>query len=132
MKIKIEFTRTRSPNFARVLSLARREQSFQKFESEGITIYSIEFNDEELDTAQAFMDYVHMWKGTAYFRDGRLVSKHAGYRLVWYNMRSQTREFYTEDVRRQRLNRIAAFRKKIRDANTAQDIVEPEDDDKPV
>lgn len=85
MKVKIEFIKSRSPAFSRSLSICRAIPSFTERESDGMTIYSIEFSDNEFVGAHAVYDLVGRWKGTAFYRDGALISRAEFVRTVFYD-----------------------------------------------
>jgi hypothetical protein len=78
MKIKIEFTKSRSGDFERVLGLIRRIKSFSEESEKGITLYSVEFSEADLDSAQAVMDLLRTWKSVVFFMDGKLVPRFKG------------------------------------------------------
>lgn len=98
MNVRIEFTKTRSPHFARVLSIVRQFPTFKEWDSDGIHLYSVEFEETKFESARTVMDFVRGWRGVAYYRDGQLVSKGTAYRAAWD-------EIYRKDRRASELAR---------------------------
>ncbi len=83
MTLTIEFMRTRSPVFARVLSIARTIPTFKERESDGLTLYSVDFKEKDFESAQAFFDHVRGWKGVAFYIDGKVAPRLRAVRLVF-------------------------------------------------
>jgi hypothetical protein len=97
MTLRIEFTKTRSPIFARVLSIIRQFPSFKEWESDGMKLYSVEFDKKDFESARSVMDFVRGWRGVAYYQEGQLVSHGTAFRTVWD-------EIYKRDRRESELN----------------------------
>lgn len=74
MKITIEFTQPRSPNFAWVLRLCKKIKTFKETEEDGITVYSVDLDERQMPEFEAIHWKIYSWKQTAYYMDGRLVS----------------------------------------------------------
>jgi hypothetical protein len=83
MILRIEFPETKSPNFRRVLSICRKIKSFKETKENDAPLYSIEFDEDKIFSAEAIRDYVQHWKGTAYYLDGELISRGRAYRMIW-------------------------------------------------
>ena len=89
MTLRIEFTRNRSPSFLRVLEICREFKGYSETEKISGMVYSVTFQDDEIWSAEAIRDMVHSWKGTAYYIDGKLVSRLIGFRFIWDEARKQ-------------------------------------------
>lgn len=83
MTLTIEFMRTRSPVFARVLSIARTISTFKERETDGLTLYSVDFKEKDFESAQAFLDHVRGWKGVVFYIDGKVAPRLRAVRLVF-------------------------------------------------
>jgi hypothetical protein len=82
MNLRIEFIEAKSPSFKRVLGICRKIKGFKHRKEDGMTIYSLEFKEEDVYTAEAVNDFVHAWKGTAYYADGKLISRGRAWSLI--------------------------------------------------
>jgi hypothetical protein len=79
----------------------------------------VEFWEEDFPAAQAVIDYVHTWKGTAYYIDGKLVPKAVACGVVWDASRELLDRFSGDVRRRARLG----FWEKIWKAKYPRDLL---------
>jgi hypothetical protein len=89
MTLRIEFTRNRSPSFLRVLEICREFKGYSETVKASGPLYSVTFKDDEVWSAEAIRDMVNDWKGTAYYIDGKLVSRLIGFRFIWDEARKE-------------------------------------------
>jgi hypothetical protein len=82
VKLRIEFIEGKASSFKRVLGICRKIKTFKRRLEDGITIYSIDFKEEDVFAAEAVNDFVHAWKGTAYYADGALISRGRAWTLI--------------------------------------------------
>lgn len=128
MPLRIEFTKTRSPYFARVVSLCRPLPSFKERRSDGLDIFSVEFADNDLAQAQALFEMISKWNGTAFFIDGKLTSRQKAWdRVFWAVVRESEREKRVNDLKAKNTGASAD----IREASTAEDLVRRQQDRPP-
>jgi len=85
MKLRIEFIQSRSPAFKNTLRLAKRVKTFKQFDEEGVTIYSIEFELNEIGEFEAFRQMTN-WKGRAFFINGKLAGGSRINDIVYNNL----------------------------------------------
>ncbi|MBL8023916.1 MAG: hypothetical protein JNK54_06505 [Elusimicrobia bacterium] len=83
MNLRIEFMRTKSPVFDRIISVVRQFPTFKEWDSDGIHLYSVEFVETDFESARTVIDFVRGWKGVTYYRDGQLISKGTAYRAAF-------------------------------------------------
>ncbi|MBK7215475.1 MAG: hypothetical protein IPH88_19845 [Bacteroidales bacterium] len=89
MNLRIEFTNNRSPTFQRVLEICRGLNGYTEKVMPWGTVYAVTFNDDEIWSAEAVRDMVHKWNGTAYYINGKLVSRLIGFRFIWDEARKE-------------------------------------------
>lgn len=75
MIIRIEFGEHRSPKFPWLLRICRKFPTYKAFVEEGMTIYSIEFTEKELDQFRAIHNILYGLPRVAYYLDGRMLPK---------------------------------------------------------
>lgn len=85
MKFRLEFIKPGSgaTSFKWVLHLAKKFPSFRQSEDEGVTIYSLEFEDKDLGSFMAVYDFVRSWKGNAIFIDDKLFSTNDALGIIY-------------------------------------------------
>lgn len=83
MKIRIEFIRSRSPNFKRALEILRALPGFAQRGDGPDAVYSVEVDGKNQPTALAVFDLVGRWRGTAFYLDGALVAKAHAMRRIF-------------------------------------------------
>lgn len=125
MKLKIEFTRSRSEDFDRVLALIRKIPSYKEITERGISLYSIEFDESNLDSAQAVMDMVRGWKKVAFYMDGRLVPRFKIVTYVWDRVYADFERTRKEAQKRRDVDGSLRLRKSIREAKSPKDLINP-------
>jgi hypothetical protein len=123
MKIKIEFTKSRSGDFERVLGLIRRIKSFSEESEKGITLYSVEFSEADLDSAQAVMDLLRTWKSVVFFMDGKLVPRFKAVTYVWDKIYADYQNSRSEAQKRWDVEGGLQLRKTIREAKSPKDLL---------
>src|SRR3990167_6798430 len=92
MRLRIEFTDTRSKNFQRVLQLCRKLPTFKTVSDGGLTLYSVEFESYEFASAYAIIEFVRGWQSTAYYVDDILVSRNQACRAVFGAMWAESKD----------------------------------------
>lgn len=130
MKIKIEFTKSRSDDFDRVLALIRKTPSYKEFSEKGITLYSVEFDDSDLDSAQAVIDLLRGWKKVAFYMDGKMVPRFKATTFVWDRIYADYEKSRKENQKRREVDRSLRLRKSIRDAKSPKDLIKPSEGEK--
>ncbi len=75
MTLRIEFQRSRSEMFPRVLSIVREIPTYKERVLDGIQLYSVEFEKKDYESARAVMDFARTWKGIACYMDGKLITR---------------------------------------------------------
>lgn len=97
MSFRIEFTKTNSHNFARVMSIARQFPGFKEWESDGLKLYSVEFDKKDYKSAAALMDFVRSWKSVAIYIDGQLTPRIEGSMAIYAEFHKRREMEYTFD-----------------------------------
>ena len=90
MILRIEFQHIKSYSYylSRLLGIVKKFQTFkQEIDTEGTVLYSVEFDENQLDSALGVYEFVRNWKGTAYYIDGVLISRKRAYDLLWDNLK---------------------------------------------
>ncbi len=83
MILRFEFPPNKSQNFARALGICRRLKSFKERTEDGMVLYSVEFTEDDIFSAEAIRDLIYGWKGAAYYVDGMLVSRSRIWRVIF-------------------------------------------------
>ena len=81
MRIRVEVPEGRSPNFKLILRLFKRFPTYQEFEDDGISLYSVDFTENDLDSFEAIEQMILSWKAI-YYWDGKLVTR----AKIWDNL----------------------------------------------
>lgn len=127
MTLRIEFTKTRSPRWERVLSIVRKLPTFKESIDNGEPVYSVDFDTAtEYETAQAVLDFVKHWQTTALYMDGKLVPTFHAVRLIGDKMIRAYQVRAREEMKneqRERVEKVLEERRRLREAHGAKDIL---------
>jgi hypothetical protein len=127
MTLRIEFTKVRSPRWARVLSIVRKLPTFKETTENGETVYSVDFDTStEFETAQAVLDFVRGWQSTALYMDGKLVPTFHAVRFIGDKMIRAYRIREREEMKaeqRERVEKTLEARRRLREAHGVRDIL---------
>ncbi len=123
MRLKIEFTKSRSADFDKILCLIRTNPSFKETSDRGTSIYSVEFDESDFDSAQAVMDLVRGWRGVVFYINGKLVPRFKASTAVWDKIYFEYLESRKEKKNRRPLEDRLKMLKKIRQSKSAKDLL---------
>lgn len=119
MILRIEWIKSKSGYYGRVMDVCKKLPTFK----EDRETFSVELTDKQFDTAQAVIDMVGHWKGTAFYMDGILTSHMKARRIVWDSSFYDYRDQQEEAARRRALDRRIKMQNKIKDAKTPNDLL---------
>lgn len=122
MILRIEFIRVVSSSFPRALSLCKKIPSFTETIENGAPLYSVKFEDDQVEAAEAILHLVGWWRTTAFYIDGRLVPRAKAYWIVTGRVFEKHRQ-ETEEARRRAAKDRPSLRNKIRDARGPADLL---------
>lgn len=128
MRLKIEFTKSRSGDFDRILGLISKIPSFKETSDEGVSLYSVEFDESDFDSAQAVLDLVRGWRSVVFYINEKLVPRFKASNAVWDKVYFEYLESRKEKNNRRPLEDRLKMLKKIRQSKSATDLLAGEKD----
>lgn len=128
IRLKIEFTKSRSGDFDRILGLVRKTPSFKETSDGGTSLYSVEFDEPDFDSAQAVLDLVRGWRSVVFYINGKLVPRFKATNAVWDKVYFEYLESRKEKNDRRPLEDRLKMLKKIRQSKSATDLLTGESD----
>lgn len=128
IRLKIEFTKSRSGDFDRILGLIRKTPSFKETSDGGTSLYSVEFDESDFDSAQAVLDLVRGWRSVVFYINGKLVPRFKASNAVWDKVYFEYLESRKEKNNRRPLEDRLKMLKKIRQSKSATDLLAGESD----
>lgn len=128
IRLKIEFTKSRSGDFNRILGLIRKTPSFKETSDGGTSLYSVEFDESDFDSAQAVLDLVRGWRSVVFYINGKLVPRFKASNAVWDKVYFEYLESRKEKNNRRPLEDRLKMLKKIRQSKSATDLLTGESD----
>ncbi len=128
MRLKIEFTKSRSGDFDRILGLISKTPSFKETFNRGTSLYSVEFDESDFDSAQAVLDLVRGWRSVVFYINGKLVPRFKASNAVWDKVYFEYLESRKEKNNRRPLEDRLKMLKRIRQSKSATDLLTGESD----
>lgn len=109
MRLKIEFTASRSHAFPHVLRLCKKIATYQERTEDGAALHSVEFEEPDFQSAYAIIERVRGWHTATYYIDGVLTpTARAGqvvYDVLWQQRRAEATEAFRREQAQARAQR---------------------------
>lgn len=128
IRLKIEFTKSRSGDFDRILGLISKTPSFKETSDGRTSYFSVEFDESDFDSAQAVLDLVRGWRSVVFYLNGKLVPRFKASNAVWDKVYFEYLESRKERNNRRPLEDRLKMLKKIRQSKSAADLLTGESD----
>lgn len=71
MKIRVEFTRSKSSSYSMAVRFCKRLPTYEEIDDAGVLVHAVEFASQDRGTWAALMSLMGNWKGAAYYLDGK-------------------------------------------------------------